>query len=187
MIMRRAASVNRVGSLFNNEPARQNEAAGFQLASCNSKEIWTELTTDCRVGFKMMQNSVLSYKRVSSPHVITPFDTDLLRNVMEKKLQRSWLKKIYILNVQSCNLCNNKYMIASTQITNTKIFVFIQSWTVGDKWQIHKIKQNGFFNGMFYTWFFAVFYQKSSKFDFCVDVWVLAIKFKHFRDFLKLS
>ena len=29
------------------------------------------------------------------------------------------------LKVQSCNLYNNKYMIASTQITNTEIFAFI--------------------------------------------------------------
>ena len=30
-----------------------------------------------------------------------------------------------LLKVQSCKLCNNKYMIASTQITNTEIFAFI--------------------------------------------------------------
>ena len=29
------------------------------------------------------------------------------------------------LKVQSCKLCNNKYMIASTQITTTEIFAFI--------------------------------------------------------------
>ena len=28
------------------------------------------------------------------------------------------------LKVQSCKLCNNKYTIASTQITNTEIFAF---------------------------------------------------------------
>ena len=31
----------------------------------------------------------------------------------------------FFLNVKPCKLCNNKYMIASTQITNTKIFAFI--------------------------------------------------------------
>ena len=31
----------------------------------------------------------------------------------------------YILKVRSCKLCNNKYMIASTQITTTEIFAFI--------------------------------------------------------------
>ena len=31
----------------------------------------------------------------------------------------------YYLKVQSCKLYNNKYMIASTQITNTEIFAFI--------------------------------------------------------------
>ena len=30
-----------------------------------------------------------------------------------------------VLKVQSCNLYNNKYMITSTQITNTEIFAFI--------------------------------------------------------------
>ena len=29
------------------------------------------------------------------------------------------------LKVQSCKLYNNKYMVASTQITNTEVFVFI--------------------------------------------------------------
>ena len=33
----------------------------------------------------------------------------------------SWL----LLKVQSCKSCNNKYMVASTQITNTEIFAFI--------------------------------------------------------------
>ena len=30
-----------------------------------------------------------------------------------------------ILKIQSCKLYNNKYMIASTQITNPEIFAFI--------------------------------------------------------------
>ena len=57
--------IRRAGSLFKNEPAR------FQQTSCNSEEISTELTTDGCVGFKMMQNSLPSYKRASSPHVST--------------------------------------------------------------------------------------------------------------------
>ena len=60
--MRRAGTVNRAGSLFKNEPARQNVPARFQLTLFNSEAISTELTTDCGVGFKMMQNSILSYK-----------------------------------------------------------------------------------------------------------------------------
>ena len=35
------------------------------------------------------------------------------------------LKNPKILKVQSCKLYNNKYRIASTQITNTEIFAFI--------------------------------------------------------------
>ena len=34
-------------------------------------------------------------------------------------------KELIHLKVQSCKLYNNKYMIASTQITNTEIFAFI--------------------------------------------------------------
>ena len=36
---------------------------------------------------------------------------------------------------------------------------------------------------MFYSWFFAIFFRKTSKFSF----WVLAVKWKHFRDFLGIS
>ena len=43
-----------------------------QLTSCYSEAISTGLTTDCCIGFKRMQNSVPSYKRASTPHIITP-------------------------------------------------------------------------------------------------------------------
>ena len=33
--------------------------------------------------------------------------------------------KLYHLKVQACKLYSNKYMVASTQITNTKIFAFV--------------------------------------------------------------
>ena len=33
--------------------------------------------------------------------------------------EENWFK------VRSCKLCNNKYVIASTEITNTEIFAFI--------------------------------------------------------------
>ena len=35
------------------------------------------------------------------------------------------IKDIFSLKVQSCKLYNNKYMIASTKITNTEVFAFI--------------------------------------------------------------
>ena len=35
------------------------------------------------------------------------------------------MKNLQELKVQSCKLYNNKYMIASTQITNSEIFPFI--------------------------------------------------------------
>ena len=34
-------------------------------------------------------------------------------------------KNVFLKGIQSCKLCNNKYMIASTQITNTGIFTLI--------------------------------------------------------------
>ena len=60
-----------------------------------------------------------------------------------------------------------------------------QSWTK-DWRQIHKIKPNRFFYGIFYSWFFSVFYQKASKFGFSVDGWVLSIKSKHFQGFIEI-
>ena len=68
----------------------------------------------------------------------------------------------------------------------TMFAFYAQSWTKGWR-QIHKIKQNRFYYGMFYSWYFVNFYQKTSKFGFRVDGWVLAIKPKHFMDFLKIS
>ena len=61
----------------------------------------------------------------------------------------------------------------------------LQSWTKGWR-QIHKIKQNRFFHGMFYSWFFPIFSQKTSKLGLWVDGWVLAIKPKYSRDFLEI-
>ena len=46
---------------------RQNEQLAFGLPLFNGEATSTELTTDCWVGFKMMQNSVPSYKRVIHP------------------------------------------------------------------------------------------------------------------------
>ena len=43
-----------------------------QLTSCYSEEISTGVTNDCWIGFKRIQNSVPSYKRASTPHIITP-------------------------------------------------------------------------------------------------------------------
>ena len=60
------------------------------------------------------------------------------------------------------------------------ILFYLQSWTKGWR-QIGKIKQKRFFYGMFYSWFFAIFYQKMSKFGIWLDGWVLTIKSKHFK------
>ena len=52
--------------------------------------------------------------------------------------------------------------------------------------QIDEIKQNRFSYGMFYSWFFAIFYEITSKSGFWLGGCVLAIKPKHFRDFLEI-
>ena len=55
---------------------------------------------------------------------------------------------------------------------------------VGDKFT--KLGKIGFSLECFTADFFATFYQKTSKFGLLVDSWVLAIKSKYFRDFLKI-
>ena len=82
-------------SFLKSEAARLNEPARFQLTSCNREAISTELTTDCRVGFKMMQNSVPTYKRTSSSHVITRLEM-VQANCMSKT-------KKYMVNFNSKN------------------------------------------------------------------------------------
>ena len=47
-----------------------------------------------------------------------------------------------------------------------------QSWPKGWR-QLHKIKRNRFFYGILYSWFFAIFCQKTSKFYSWVNCWVL--------------
>ena len=43
------------------------------------------------------------------------------------KIVKSFFNKIVSLKVQSCKLYNNKYMIASTQITNTDFLTITHS------------------------------------------------------------
>ena len=70
------------------------------------------------------------------------------------------------------------------QITDRQIdILFYNLWQeVADKFT--KLSKIGFFYRLFYSWLFATFYRKTSKLGFWVDGWVLAIKSKHFRDFL---
>ena len=66
-----------------------------------------------------------------------------------------------------------------------------QSWThnlgqkIGDKFI--KLSKKGFSMECVTADFFTIFYQDTSNFGFRVDGWVLAIKPKHFRDFLEIS
>ena len=78
-----------------------------------------------------------------------------------------------------------KSCLQSGFLTNKHKHISHTSWTKGWR-QIYEITQNRFFCGMFYSWFFPIFYQKTSKFGFWVDGWVLVIKYKYFRDFLSL-
>ena len=54
---------------FQKRASTAKDPARFQFTSYKSEAISTELTTDCRVGFKMMQNSIPSYKQATIPHV----------------------------------------------------------------------------------------------------------------------
>ena len=56
---------------------------------------------------------------------------------------------------------------------------------VGDK--LTKLSKIGFSMECFTADFFAIFFQKKSKFGFWLGGWVLAIKSKHFRDILEIS
>ena len=58
--------------------------------------------------------------------VITQFDTcrRFYAPIHAKWVSENFLYGI-LLTVQSCKLYNNKYMLASTQITHTEIFTFI--------------------------------------------------------------
>ena len=99
-------------------------------------------------------------------------------NVKEKSFCFIWL-------AYSGTSLKRRSSKAETSLRRTKIF-FPQSWTKGWR-QIDEIKQNRIFYGMFYSWFFAIFYQKMWQFGFRSDGWVLVIKSKHFRDFLEIS
>ena len=61
----------------------------------------------------IIENNWLNLIRLSKMILI------LIETVQCLKNKQKYLK------VQSCKLYNNKYMIASTQITNTEIFAFI--------------------------------------------------------------
>ena len=51
---------------------------------------------------------------------------------------------------------------------------------------VPEILQSSFSYGIFYSCFFAIFNEKTSKFGFWVAGWALAIKSKHFRGFLEI-
>ena len=65
-------------------------------------------------------------------YTLQKFENDLLMSVISFLNVHTWKAFsitstifIKIMKVQSCKLCNNKYMIASTQTTNIEIFAFI--------------------------------------------------------------
>ena len=75
----------------------------------------------------------------------------------------------YLLNtVQYVQWFASKYLKRTFE-NNSQVIRSIkfvpQSWTKGWR-QIDKIKQNRFFYGMVYSWFFAIFYQKCQNLSF---------------------
>ena len=107
--------------------AFQNESARFQLTSCDSETISTELTTDCRVGFKMMHNSVLSYKRASSPRVITPLRNPSCVVAKEKRKKSNSNVSLLSLYLTLYNLMSNLMRFPSEKCLVVKCFTIVSS------------------------------------------------------------
>ena len=77
---------------------------------------------------------VTVYRLPHSTSNITTFPWESLMGLLSRSKSFHWVERHSInsidlwirnLKVLSCKFYNNKYMVASTQITNTKIFVFI--------------------------------------------------------------
>ena len=120
----------------------------FYGVSCYFSKILTEVALEqkiCKFFFywnlrrnywKCLVTSFRNDDRTCRPTLLKTVSTiDILIDQVHK-FQNSYLKghpwkaatvlqKVYCLKVQSSKLYNNKYMIASIQITNTEIFVFI--------------------------------------------------------------
>ena len=97
-------------------------------------------------------------------------------------LQIQFEEQMSLFKYQNLQKMQNQRVWTQLEI---KICFLRQSWT--KSWRkIDEVKQNRFLYRMVYSWFFAIFLQKLSKCGFWLDDWVLAIKSKHFRDFLEI-
>ena len=56
-------------------------------------------TTDYHVGFKMMLNSVLSYKRADSPHVINPLEAGVV--LQKRREKKKAIRMFYIVSLSN--------------------------------------------------------------------------------------
>ena len=76
--------------------------------------------------------------------------------------------------------------LSSKTKKNVAQLMFLQSWTKNCR-QVHEIKKKRFFYRMLYRWlFFCHLLASISKFIFWLANWVVAIKSKQLRDFLKI-
>ena len=57
-------------------------------------------TTDYHVGFKMMLNSVLSYKRADSPHVINPLEARVVL-LQKRREKKKAIRMFYIVSLSN--------------------------------------------------------------------------------------
>ena len=73
---------------------------------------------------KTTMDTLNSFAFIKKKHARDDQMPFMTKNLSKEIMTRSRLRNKY-LKVQSCKSCNNKYMIASTQITNTEIFAFI--------------------------------------------------------------
>ena len=142
--------------------------------------------------FESLKKVIKKMLKTTDQFLFFQFFSKVLERIMYNRLYKCFIDNSLLHENQLGFQINSSTEHAMLQFTHDFTQNFdngkftLQSWTKGWR-QIDKIKQNRFFYGMFYSKFFAIFYQEASKFGFWLDGWVLAIKFKYFRDFLEIS
>ena len=95
----------------------------FKIVFSHGQSIWKFVI----FSEKLQSQATLQEKLVNAQKVVYVTKTHCkLKSVCyDEYLEQLPHGVVVLLQVQPCKLCNNKYRIASTQITNTEIFAFI--------------------------------------------------------------
>ena len=137
-------------------------------ASLDQNKTSTELLTDLSKAFDCLPHDLVIAK-------LHAYACDLL----SLKLLNSYLRNMH-QRVQ-INNCYSSWVAILFGVSQGPLLKYR---TKGCR-QIHEIKQNGFFLWHVLQWILCEYLTKPSKFVFCVTG-VLAIKSKHFQDFLEI-